>query len=314
MKVFTFWTKRKEAVTVTSRLSPIIRKLRAVLFTPIAFLAFITIAGAVASVTWLLTVGPRGVTIRPSELTGIWTGLYKNKCNGLRLTMHIAAEPAGKIRVSLDSVDQRAMGVPMDNAVLKGATFSFHISSPDGTYQARLSADGNSLYGTWKQGTPVSVVFTRMTPAAAPTPPPIPAPMPVRPAVALGKLAVRVHSGCGVPGARGDGWKVATPENVGLSSATLCPMAKWLGDWKQADVHAVLVVRHDTLVFEHYFTGCDEYFGLQQVDQVAFGPETKHDERSVTKSVSALVLGIAIDHGWIKSVDQPVLPFFPRIC
>lgn len=33
---------------------------------------------------------------------------------------------------------------------------------------------------------------------------------------------------------------------------------------------------------------------------------------SVTKSVVALLIGIAVDHGLIKSVDQPVLDFFPE--
>jgi hypothetical protein len=65
---------------------------------------------------------------------------------------------------------------------------------------------------------------------------------------------------------------VATPASVGLSSTTLCPMVKWLDDWKQADMHGVLVARHNALAFEHYFTGCDEYFS-GQLDQVAFGPE-----------------------------------------
>jgi CubicO group peptidase (beta-lactamase class C family) len=77
---------------------------------------------------------------------------------------------------------------------------------------------------------------------------------------------------------------------------------------EEANVHAVLVVRHGTLVFEHYFSGADERQG-RPLGQVAFGPETKHDERSVTKSVTALVLGIAIDRGWVKSVDEPVLSF-----
>ena len=73
-------------------------------------------------------------------------------------------------------------------------------------------------------------------------------------------------------------------------------------------MHAVLVVRRGKLVFEHYFAGDDDRLGRN----VAFGPETKHDERSVTKSVTALVLGIAIDRGWVKSVDEPVLSFFPE--
>jgi CubicO group peptidase (beta-lactamase class C family) len=87
-------------------------------------------------------------------------------------------------------------------------------------------------------------------------------------------------------------------------------MVKWLDDWKQSNIHAVLVVRHGTLVFEHYFSGADEHWG-RSVGEVAFGPEIKHDERSVTKSIVALVLGIAIDRGLIKSLDEPVLSFFP---
>ncbi|HUY38166.1 MAG TPA: serine hydrolase [Candidatus Binataceae bacterium] len=76
-------------------------------------------------------------------------------------------------------------------------------------------------------------------------------------------------------------------------------------------MHAVLVARHGKLVFEHYFTGADERLG-RPVGQVAFGPETRHDERSMTKSVTDLIVGIAIDRGWIKSVDQSVMSFFPE--
>jgi CubicO group peptidase (beta-lactamase class C family) len=119
------------------------------------------------------------------------------------------------------------------------------------------------------------------------------------------------QTGCGIPIAGNDRWPVASPESVGLSSATLCPMVKWLTDWKEGNVHAVLVVRHGKLVFEHYFTGTDERLG-RELGEVAFGPETRHDERSVTKSVTDLLVGIAIDRGWIKSVDQSVMSFFPE--
>lgn len=116
---------------------------------------------------------------------------------------------------------------------------------------------------------------------------------------------------CGEPIGGIDSWPVATPESVGLSKPALCPMVKWLAESTLDNVHAVLIVRHGKLVFEQYFTGDDEHLG-SKAGIVTFGPTVRHDERSVSKSVVSLVMGIAIDHGWIKSVDAPVFSFFPE--
>ena len=120
----------------------------------------------------------------------------------------------------------------------------------------------------------------------------------------------RAQDVCGAPPSGPDKWPVATPDSVGLNSATLCPVIKRLTDWKDANVHALLVARHGKLVFEHYFTGPDEHLG-RPAGTVTFNAETRHDERSGSKSVTSLVFGIALDRGWIKSVDQPMMPFFP---
>ena len=68
----------------------------------------------------------------------------------------------------------------------------------------------------------------------------------------LPKLAL-AQTDCGMPRPGEDHWPVAAPDSVGLAGATLCPMVKWLDDWKLGNIHAVLVARHGTLVFEHYF-------------------------------------------------------------
>jgi len=65
------------------------------------------------------------------------------------------------------------------------------------------------------------------------------------------------------------------------------------------------------LVFEHYAAGHDERWGTP-VGRVEFGPDVKHDLRSVTKSVTSLLVGIAIDRGLIRGVDEPVFGFFPE--
>jgi CubicO group peptidase (beta-lactamase class C family) len=127
----------------------------------------------------------------------------------------------------------------------------------------------------------------------------------------LPQLAL-AQADCDAPPVAGkDRWKVGAPEIVGMNRAGLCAMVPPLRELKDANVHAVLVVRHGTLVFEQYFSGVDEKRGTP-LGVVTFGPETQHDLRSVSKSIVALVFGIALERGWVKTIDQPVLSFFPE--
>jgi hypothetical protein len=61
---------------------------------------------------------------------------------------------------------------------------------------------------------------------------------------------------CGVPAALGDGWTIDSPDSVGLDGARLCRVAARLKE-TEANMHAVVVVRHGRLVFEQYFPGYD---------------------------------------------------------
>jgi CubicO group peptidase (beta-lactamase class C family) len=129
--------------------------------------------------------------------------------------------------------------------------------------------------------------------------------------VAMLPTLALAQDSCGLPDETTDQWSVAAPESVGLASAPLCSMIKWLDGSKESNVHAVLVVRHGMLVFEHYLSGGDEAWG-RPIGNIAFDREVRHDERSATKSVISLLLGIAIDHGLVKGIDKPVLSFFPE--
>lgn len=104
---------------------------------------------------------------------------------------------------------------------------------------------------------------------------------------------------CERPQAAGDGWAVAAPSSVGLDPSRLCALVPRLAAWREADIHAVLVVRHDKLVFEQYFSGPDELWG-RPLGDTPHARDQLHDARSVTKSIVALVLGIALDRGMIK--------------
>ena len=67
----------------------------------------------------------------------------------------------------------------------------------------------------------------------------------------------QANPSCGVPAALGDGWSIDSPESAGLDSVRLCAIAARLKE-TEANVHAVVIVRHGKLVFEQYFAGYDE--------------------------------------------------------
>ena len=121
--------------------------------------------------------------------------------------------------------------------------------------------------------------------------------------------------GCGVPVARDDGWPVATVNDGKLIDRdALCRMADRLA--VDTSVHALVVARGGKLVFERYFRGDDEIPGRiygHRVENITFNSETRHDLKSVSKSVASLAVGIAIDRGLIPGVSEPIFNFFPEL-
>jgi len=62
---------------------------------------------------------------------------------------------------------------------------------------------------------------------------------------------------------------------------------------------ALLVIRNDSILYEKYFDG----YSRDKTSQVF----------SVTKSVTSMLVGIAISEGYIRSIDQPVSDFLPYL-
>lgn len=65
-----------------------------------------------------------------------------------------------------------------------------------------------------------------------------------------------------------------------------------------ANIASIVVIKNGTTILEHYFNG------YTQQDRIHIA--------SVTKSVLSMLVGIAIDKGYIESVNQKVLDFFPH--
>src|SRR5689334_18507871 len=90
------------------------------------------------------------------------TGDYAGTLSGaLHLKLHITAAPDGSLRGTLDSIDQAAIGLPCADFQIDGTSLSFRVPVVYGTWKGTVSADGTTLAGTWDQGSPLPLNFTR---------------------------------------------------------------------------------------------------------------------------------------------------------
>ena len=99
------------------------------------------------------------------------------------------------------------------------------------------------------------------------------------------------------PATTQDGWRTDTAENVGLSVQRLKMMEQSIrkGDFK--NVTSVLIARNGALAYEAYFDNG--------------GVNTFRNTRSATKTVTGMLIGLAIDKGFLSTVTTPVMRFFP---
>jgi CubicO group peptidase (beta-lactamase class C family) len=96
-----------------------------------------------------------------------------------------------------------------------------------------------------------------------------------------------------------DQWPRAAPAEQGLAPERLEALVGRIRAGTVRNIHSLLVVRHGWLVLEEYFNG--------------HGPDELHMLQSVSKSVTSALVGIAVEEGLIRGVDEPVVDFFPGL-
>ena len=112
-----------------------------------------------------------------------------------------------------------------------------------------------------------------------------------------------------------DGWQVSAANDAGFDTEKLDTIGADLAADHYPNAHVVLVEHDGKLVFEQYLSGKDQNWG-SPIGKVTFGPEVKHDLRSITKSVTALLLGIALqefrDGNFEQALSESIMTYFPE--
>jgi uncharacterized protein (TIGR03435 family) len=115
-----------------------------------------------------------------SDITGTWQGTLQAG-KDLRVVAKISRPDGGALKAVFYSIDQASQGIPASSTTLQGSTLKMSIPGIGGDYEGKLSADGNTILGTWTQGPkPLPLNLTRATTETAwtiPEPPARPKPM-----------------------------------------------------------------------------------------------------------------------------------------
>ena len=96
-----------------------------------------------------------------------------------------------------------------------------------------------------------------------------------------------------------DRWPVAKPNREKIEGKRLDALFANLATDQTKDLKGIVILRHGKLVAESYFNGDDA--------------NTLHDIRSATKSITAALMGIAIQQHLIHSVDDSIADYLPNL-
>lgn len=114
----------------------------------------------------------------------------------------------------------------------------------------------------------------------------------------IGADAQNYHYQYTVPANLHDDLKTSGIAQTGLDSALLNKMMNKIVAGDYPNVHSILIIKGDKLVFEEYF--------------YEYGRDSLQEQRSATKSIVSALTGIALHQKLIKSIKEPVLPYFPE--
>jgi uncharacterized protein (TIGR03435 family) len=121
-------------------------------------------------------------TLYAQSINATWQGTLKAGPQELRVVIKISVDDKDKLKADFYSIDQKTPAIPASSVTRDGSVVKMLIPPLNGTYEGRLSGDGNTITGTWTQGGPLMpLVLTRATPDTAwtiPDPPPPPKTMP----------------------------------------------------------------------------------------------------------------------------------------
>jgi len=109
-------------------------------------------AVALISLVLFLLASSALLSYAGKAIEGEWEGTLEVQGQSLKIIVKIAVDADGTLKATLDSPDQGAMDVPLDNVSFENNTFSFELTAAQGAYEGKLKESGDIIEGEWSQG------------------------------------------------------------------------------------------------------------------------------------------------------------------
>lgn len=107
-------------------------------------------------------------------------------------------------------------------------------------------------------------------------------------------------------------WFPSDVANAGFAADLAARLDKAIAEKRIWNVHGLVVLQNEKLVIERYFEGQDRARGIGDIGRIKFTADTLHDLRSCSKSIVALLYGIALQQGKVPAPEAPLLSMFPE--
>ena len=97
------------------------------------------------------------------DIAGDWQGTLKAGAQELRLVVKLGESASGGWKAILYSIDQSPNPIPVSTVTLLASNLKLNIEAVRASFEGKVSADGNSIVGTWTQGSALPFELRRAT-------------------------------------------------------------------------------------------------------------------------------------------------------
>jgi len=117
-----------------------------------------------------------------------------------------------------------------------------------------------------------------------------------------------------IPPQVNDGWDTGSLSSVEMDKSLFENLVVKINVGIYGEVHSVLVIKENKLVFEKYWSGHDFNYSGQNYHGkfVDFDMNTRHNTHSTTKSFTSALVGIAINQGFIQTKEDIIFDYLPN--